>query len=391
MGVPSRPPLPVAPELPFAHVRVPHFGAHHPASRTATGVHQTPILITGGAGFIGSALVRHLVLRCGLPVVNVDALTYAGHERSVADATESPLYAFEHADISDAAQLAAIFRRHRPGAVLHLAAESHVDRSIDAPADFVQTNVMGTFNLLQQSLHHWQALSGKARAAFRFVHVSTDEVFGELGVEGRFSHESPYRPSSPYAASKAASDHFARAWQRTYGLPVIVTNCSNNYGPYQYPEKLIPLVVRKALSGDEIPVYGTGQQVRDWLHVTDHVRGLVAALDRGVPGSTYLFGGDAERTNLQVVQHICELVDELAPGAAPRRRLVRHVPDRPGHDARYAVDAAATRESLGWRAEIPFEAGLRDTVAWYLRNSDWCEHVLAGRYDGCRLGQGAAA
>ncbi len=327
--------------------------------------------------------------------MNVDALTYAGHRRSVAAAAESPRYAFERADIADAAQVEAIFRRHRPRAVIHLAAESHVDRSIDWPAPFVHTNVIGTFTLLEQATRHWQGLADSGRDAFRFVHVSTDEVFGALGSEGRFTASSPYRPNSPYAASKAASDHFARAWQHTYGLPVIVTNCSNNYGPYQYPEKLLPLVVRKALAGEEVPVFGSGLQVRDWLHVTDHVHGLVAALERGAVGETYLFGGDAERTNLDLVGLLCDLVDELAddrlPGAAPRRTLIRHVTDRPGHDHRYAIDASPTTKSLGWQAQVSLLDGLRETVAWYLAHADWCEHVLAGRYDGGRLGQGIAA
>ncbi|MCC6774340.1 MAG: dTDP-glucose 4,6-dehydratase [Gemmatimonadaceae bacterium] len=373
----------LAPGLPL-HVRacatLPRHAAPAPAHNV---VDPAPILITGGAGFIGSALVRHLVLERGLAVVNVDALTYAGHRRSVAAAAGSALYAFEHADIADAAQVEAIFRRHRPGAVIHLAAESHVDRSIDGPAPFVHTNVVGTFTLLEQATRHWQGLVGGGRDTFRFVHVSTDEVFGALGAEGRFTASSPYRPNSPYASSKAASDHFARAWLHTYGLPVIVTNCSNNYGPYQYPEKLIPLVIRTALAGKHIPVYGSGLQVRDWLHVTDHVRGLVAAMERGAVGQTYLFGGDAERTNLELAGLLCDLVDELVadrhPVALPRRALIRHVTDRPGHDHRYAIDASQTTESLGWQAQVSLADGLRETVAWYLANADWCGHVEAPR------------
>ncbi len=351
------------------------------------GEHAAPILVTGGAGFIGSALVRHLVLERGCAVLNVDALTYAGHEQSVADASSSPLYRFERGDIADAKHMAALFQAYRPQSVIHLAAESHVDRSIDGPADFIRTNVVGSFTLLEEATRYWLALDREARSRFRFLHVSTDEVFGALGAEGRFTEDSPYRPNSPYAASKAASDHLARAWWHTYALPVIVTNCSNNYGPYQYPEKLIPLVARKAIAGLELPVYGSGLQVRDWLHVTDHVRGIVAALERGTVGGTYLFGGDSERTNLSVVQQIADLVDELSPSDTSRRSLIRHVADRPGHDYRYAIDASATRESLGWRAEVAFDAGLRDTVRWYLDNDAWCDEVLAGRYDGSRLGR----
>lgn len=355
------------------------------------GEHAAPILVTGGAGFIGSALVRHLVLERGLAVLNVDALTYAGHERSVADAALSPLYRFERADIADAAHLAALFRTYRPRSVIHLAAESHVDRSIDGPADFIRTNVVGTFTLLEEATRYWQTLESEAKERFRFLHVSTDEVFGALGADGRFTEDSPYRPRSPYAASKAASDHLARAWWHTYALPVIVTNCSNNYGPFQFPEKLIPLVARKAIAGLELPVYGSGLQVRDWLHVTDHVRGIVAALERGAVGGTYLFGGDAERTNLAVVRQIADLVDEFSPSGTPRRSLIRHVADRPGHDHRYAIDASATRASLGWRAEVAFDAGLRDTVQWYLEHDAWSSAVLAGRYDGSRLGRAVAA
>jgi dTDP-glucose 4,6-dehydratase len=354
-------------------------------------VRDAPILVTGGAGFIGSALVRHLVLERGLSVVNLDALTYAGHLASLADAESAPGYVFEHADVANATQVECILRRHKPRALIHLAAESHVDRSIDGPAAFVHTNVVGTFTLLEQATRYWNALDVGRRDAFRFLHVSTDEVFGALGADGAFGLESPYRPNSPYAASKAASDHFARAWRQTYGLPVIVTNCSNNYGPHQFPEKLIPLAVRKALAGEPIPVYGRGDQVRDWLHVHDHVRGLVAALERGTPGETYLFGSGAEHTNLDVVHQICDLVDELAPAGASRRRLVTHVADRPGHDARYAIDASHAMTRLGWRPSIALPAGLKEVVRWYATNEGWVEQVMQGRYDGRRLGTGLAS
>lgn len=349
---------------------------------------DAPILVTGGAGFIGSAVVRHLVLERGLPVVTVDALTYAGHLSSLGDAATSPLHRFERADIANASQVEGVLRRHQPRAILHLAAESHVDRSIDGPATFVHTNVVGTFTLLEQATRYWNAAEPELRDAFRFVHVSTDEVFGALDDTGIFSLNSPYRPSSPYAASKAASDHFARAWHHTYGLPVIVTNCSNNYGPYQYPEKLIPVAVRKAMALEAIPVYGSGQQVRDWLHVDDHARGLVAALERGEVGRTYLFGGRSERTNLAVVRAICDAVDEIAPAGAPRHSLITHVTDRPGHDFRYAVDPSRTAVELGWSASRTFEDGLRETVAWYAANAPWVAEVLGDRRDDRRLGLG---
>lgn len=352
---------------------------------------DAPILVTGGAGFIGSALVRHLVLELGLPVVTVDALTYAGHLSSLGEAANSPLHAFERADVANVAQVEAVLRRHQPRAIMHLAAESHVDRSIDGPAAFVHTNVVGTFTLLEQSTRYWNAAPPEIRRDFRFLHVSTDEVFGALDDTGRFSLASPYRPSSPYAASKAASDHFARAWHHTYGLPVIVTNCSNNYGPYQYPEKLIPVAVRRALARETIPVYGSGQQVRDWLHVEDHARGLVAALERGALGRTYLFGGGAERTNLEVVGAICDAVDGIAPVGVPRRSLIAHVTDRPGHDFRYAIDASRSTTELGWSASRPFDDGLRETVAWYAANQGWVAQVLRAGDDGGRIGLGTRA
>ncbi|MBK8647081.1 MAG: dTDP-glucose 4,6-dehydratase [Gemmatimonadetes bacterium] len=362
-----------------------------PPSPRGTFVHEAPILVTGGAGFIGSALVRHLVLERGIPVVTVDALTYAGHLTSLGHAARSPLHTFEHGDIANAASVEGLFVRHRPRAVIHLAAESHVDRSIDGPAAFVHSNVVGTFTLLEQATRYWNARPSDERRDFRFVHVSTDEVFGALDAAGTFTTASPYRPTSPYAASKAASDHFARAWRQTYGLPVIVTNCSNNYGPYQYPDKLIPLVIRKALAGDAIPVYGTGRQVRDWVHVEDHVRGLVAALERGTPGATYLFGGATERTNLDVVHAICDAVDEIAPDGVARRRLVTHVADRPGHDFRYAVDASRTTAALDWTPQRAFAQALPETVAWYAANRAWVTEVMGDRYDESRLGLGAAA
>lgn len=355
---------------------------------------DAPILVTGGAGFIGSTLVRHLLANSGTDrVVVVDALTYAGHLASLASVRSSPRFFFEQGDVANAAQMEAIFRRHRPRAVFHLAAESHVDRSIDGPAAFVHTNVVGTFTMLEQAQRHWSALphDGEARQTFRFVHVSTDEVFGALESSGSFVAGSAYRPTSPYAASKAASDHFARAWKHTYGLPVVVTTCSNNYGPYQFPEKLIPLAIRKAHAGDAIPVYGRGNQVRDWLHVDDHVAALVAAWRCGEPGATYLFGGRTERTNLQVVETICDLLDERLPGDAPRRALIAHVADRPGHDFRYANDATAAEQALGWRPLIDFTSGLRATVEWFLSHESWCEEVQGATYQGQRLGLGVAA
>jgi dTDP-glucose 4,6-dehydratase len=349
------------------------------------------LLVTGGAGFIGSAVVRLAIAESDAAIVNVDKLTYAAAPDALAELQALPgaegRYAFERVDIADAAAVRALFERHAPTAVLHLAAETHVDRSIDGPAAFVQTNVVGTYTLLEAARVHWERLDPAARARFRFVHVSTDEVFGALGEEGYFREDSPYRPSSPYSATKAASDHMARAWAHTYGLPVIVTNCSNNYGPHQHPEKLIPLTVQRAAEGREIPVYGTGRQVRDWLYVDDHARGLLAALARGRPGETYLFGGRSERRNGDVVRAICALVDELRPDpeVGPRAGLIHHVTDRPGHDWRYAIDPSKAEAELGWRPHETFESGIRRTVAWLLDHGTWRgtgEHA----YRGERLG-----
>jgi dTDP-glucose 4,6-dehydratase len=354
-----------------------------------------PVLVTGGAGFIGSAVVRHLVGERGAGVVNVDKLTYAATLDSVAPVAGHPGYAFERVDICDREAVREVFERHRPGAVVHLAAESHVDRSIDGPDDFVRTNVLGTFALLEAARRHCGGLAGAERDAFRFVHVSTDEVYGSLADEGRFDEGSAYDPSSPYSATKAGADHLVRAWHRTYGLPAIVTNGSNNYGPYQFPEKLVPLMILNALEGRELPVYGRGDNVRDWLHVEDHALALAAVLERGRPGATYLVGARQERRNLELVRAICDLVDELAgplpPGAGAagptrRRELIRFVEDRPGHDYRYAIDPTRVETELGWRPRHDLESGLRATVRWYLENRGWWERVRSGGYRGHRLG-----
>jgi len=344
-------------------------------------------LVTGGAGFIGSALVRQLVAGSAVRVVTLDALTYAGNLASLGPARDHPQHHFVHGDIADAALVRALLAQHRPGVVYHLAAESHVDRSIDGPAAFVQTNVVGTSVLLQECLRYWQTLPEPERGQFRFVHVSTDEVFGSLGATGRFNEDSSYDPSSPYAATKAASDHLVRAWHRTYGLPVLVTNCSNNYGPCQFPEKLIPLVIAKARAGAPIPVYGTGANVRDWLYVEDHARALQLVAARGQPGRTYAVGGDAERSNLELVHLLCALLDELAPSPqGPHARLITFVADRPGHDARYAIDASRAAGELGWAPQADLERGLRRTVEWYLTNDAWVQAVTSGAYRGERLG-----
>jgi dTDP-glucose 4,6-dehydratase len=348
---------------------------------------ESGILVTGGAGFIGSAVVRHLIA-AGETVINVDRLTYAGNLQSLADAAASPAHVFEHVDICDAVAVQRVFAVHRPRAVLHLAAESHVDRSIDAPAEFIRTNVVGTLNMLQAARAHFSRLDPAGRERFRFVHVSTDEVFGSLDDDvSKFDETTPYDPRSPYSASKAGSDHLARAWFHTFDLPVVVTNCSNNYGPYQFPEKLIPLMILSALEGRELPVYGDGSNVRDWIHVEDHVAGLICALERGRAGRTYLFGGGAERRNIDVVRMVCEILDELVPdGAGPRERLIRFVQDRPGHDLRYAINASRARDELGWAPRHSFEQGLRRTVEWYLANDAWCADVRSGAYRGERLG-----
>lgn len=348
------------------------------------------ILVTGGAGFIGSALIRYLIRETDAAVVNVDKLTYAASPAALAEVDASPRYRFERVDVCDGAALHAVFARHAPDAVVHLAAESHVDRSIDGPAAFVDTNVTGTHTLLEAARRYWHGLDAAARARFRFHHVSTDEVYGELGPTGRFTETTAYAPSSPYAASKAAADHLVRAWQRTYGLPAIVSNCSNNYGPFQFPEKLIPLMILNARAGRPLPVYGTGDNVRDWLHVDDHARALWLILTRGAVGATYNVGGDSERRNIDVVRTICDLVDDARPpgDGTPRRQLIRFVTDRPGHDARYAIDATKIRRELGWCAQESFESGLRKTVAWYLEHGAWWQRIQAEGYDSERLGLG---
>jgi dTDP-glucose 4,6-dehydratase len=345
------------------------------------------ILVTGGSGFIGSALCLHLVQELGHSVINLDKLTYAANPASLAQLEGSARYRFVHGDICDRGLLERLFATERPDAVMHLAAESHVDRSITASADFIATNITGTHTLLEAMRGYWQRLDNAARAQFRFLHVSTDEVFGSLPPGGFFTEASPYDPRSPYSASKAASDHLARAWAETYGLPVLVTNCSNNYGPRHFPEKLIPLIILNACEGKALPVYGDGLNERDWLHVEDHARALALVLASGTPGETYLIGGRAPRSNIAVVEAICDLLDELAPALpAPRRSLISFVTDRPGHDRRYAIDPSKIETKLGWRASESFETGLRRTVQWYLANQDWWEPLRSRVYAGERLG-----
>ncbi|MBL9049021.1 MAG: dTDP-glucose 4,6-dehydratase [Tabrizicola sp.] len=342
------------------------------------------LLVTGGAGFIGSAVVRLAVQR-GHEVVNLDAMTYAANEANVAPVATSNLYSFEKADIRNRADLDRIFALHRPDAVMHLAAESHVDRSIDGPADFIETNITGTFNLLEAARAHW-VREGRPES-FRFHHISTDEVFGSLGPEGQFTEETPYDPRSPYSASKAASDHLVRAWHETYGLPVVLTNCSNNYGPYHFPEKLIPVVILNALHGRPIPVYGKGENIRDWLYVEDHADALLLVVQKGAVGRSYNIGGENERRNIDLVRTICALLDEMAPKATSYADQITFVTDRPGHDARYAIDPTRIRDELGWRPSVTVEEGLRRTVRWYLDNEAWWRPLLDRKGVGERLGK----
>ncbi|QQM30484.1 dTDP-glucose 4,6-dehydratase [Martelella lutilitoris] len=342
------------------------------------------LLVTGGAGFIGSAVVRLAVSR-GMHVVNLDALTYAACLENVASVADSPLYAFEHADIRDRAALDRVFEMHEPDAVMHLAAESHVDRSIDGPGDFIETNINGTYNMLEAARSYW---AGKGKPeGFRFHHISTDEVFGSLGSTGMFTETTPYDPRSPYSASKAASDHLVRAWHETYGLPVLVTNCSNNYGPYHFPEKLIPVVIINALAGKPIPVYGKGENIRDWLFVEDHAEALLTVIEKGKPGRSYNIGGENERTNLDLVRTICALLDGKRPLAhGSYADQITFVTDRPGHDLRYAIDPSRARDELGWRPSVTVEEGLEKTVQWYLDNEDWWRALQGRKGVGARLG-----
>ena len=346
------------------------------------------LLVTGGAGFIGSCFVRQLMQDSPWRVVNLDKLTYAGNLDSLADALDHPRHVFVQGDIGDGKLAAQLLEEHRPVGIINFAAESHVDRSIDRPADFVVTNVMGTFTLLEAARAHWTKLEGAAKEQFRFLHVSTDEVYGSLGATGAFQETTPYAPNSPYSASKASSDHFVRAYHHTFGLPTIITNCSNNYGPCQFPEKLIPLMILNALEGKPLPVYGDGQNVRDWLYVEDHCLAIRRAFEAGRPGEVYNIGGNSERTNLEVVHRICDTVDKCRPGLkhAPCRSLITYVKDRPGHDRRYAIDAGKIRRELDWQPQQTFETGLEQTVRWYLENSAWVERVTSGKYQRERLG-----
>ncbi len=345
------------------------------------------IFVTGGAGFIGSALIRHLVHQTDHHVLNFDALTYAANLHSLASVSQSDRYAFVHGDIRDGECLAEALVQFQPNIVMHLAAESHVDRSIDGPADFISSNIVGTYTLLEAVRGYWCGLPVGAKEAFRFHHVSTDEVYGSLGPDGTFEETTPYAPNSPYSASKASSDHLARAWHHTYGLPVVSSNCSNNYGPFQFPEKLVPLMILNMLQGKELPIYGTGLNVRDWLYVDDHVKGLLCVATKGSPGESYNLGGDEEHTNIDVVRHLCRLMDLLAPSdEGPHERLISHVTDRPGHDARYAVNTSKIRQELGWHPVENFDTGLKKSVEWYLANQDWWQAIQSGTYQGNRLG-----
>lgn len=341
------------------------------------------ILVTGGAGFIGSAVIRHIISNTSDAVVNVDKLTYAGNLESLAEVSQSPRYVLERVDICDRDQISRVLREHQPDAIMHLAAESHVDRSISGPSEFIQTNIIGTYTILEAARQYWMALDGTRKDRFRFHHISTDEVYGDLdGPELLFTETTPYQPSSPYSASKASSDHLVRAWARTYGLPTLVTNCSNNYGPCHFPEKLIPLIILNALEGKALPVYGKGNQVRDWLYVEDHARALYKVVTEGVIGETYNIGGHNEKQNIEVVLMLCALLDELRPGSphCPHANLITYVQDRPGHDQRYAIDASKIQRELGWVPEETFDTGIRKTVEWYLNNKQWVDHVKSGSY-----------
>lgn len=352
------------------------------------------IVVTGGAGFIGSALVRFLIGNTDVRVINIDKLTYAGNLNSLATVIDNPKHIFEHVDVCNITELNRVFDTYQPDFVMHLAAESHVDRSIDGPSEFIQTNIIGTYSLLETSRKYYASLNPERRKSFRFHHISTDEVYGDLhDSEALFTEDTPYSPSSPYSATKASSDHLVRAWQRTYGLPTIITNCSNNYGPYHFPEKLIPLMIINALSGKELPVYGNGNQIRDWLYVEDHARALYKVVTEGIVGETYNIGGHNEKTNIEVVQTLCNLLEELAPNKPSGVRnyldLIRYVTDRPGHDIRYAIDAGKIERELGWKPEETFESGLRKTVKWYLENEVWWRSIIDGSYKCERLGQGS--
>jgi dTDP-glucose 4,6-dehydratase len=349
------------------------------------------ILVTGGAGFIGSAVIRRAISDRGYSVVNLDALTYAANLNNLVPVADDPRYEFERVNICDAPALAAAFAKHDPDVVMHLAAESHVDRSIDGPLAFIETNVVGTVNMLQAARDHWNQLSNDRRSAFRFHHISTDEVYGALGAEGLFTEESRYQPNSPYAASKASSDMLVRAWGRTYGLPVLISNCSNNYGHYQFPEKLIPVVILKALAGQKIPVYGDGSNVRDWLYVDDHAEALLTILERGRVGELYNVGGDAEVSNLDLVKRICAIVDTARPKARPSAELIEFVKDRPGHDFRYAIDASKMKAELGWQPSVSIDEGIEQTVLWYLNNESWWQDILSGGFEQNRLGLSKAS
>ncbi len=344
------------------------------------------ILVTGGAGFIGSAVIRHIINHTSDEVINLDKLTYAGNLDSLEEVKQSPRYTFIQGDICDRSAIDEILNTHQPDCIMHLAAESHVDRSIDGPAVFIESNIVGTYTLLDASLSYWKALPKGKQDTFRFHHISTDEVFGSLGATGMFTEDTPYDPRSPYSASKASSDHLVRAWSETYGLPVVLTNCSNNYGPYHFPEKLIPLVILNALEGKALPIYGDGSQIRDWLYVEDHARALIKVVLEGKVGDTYNIGGHNEKRNLEVVETICEILDDIRPKDGSYKDQITFVADRPGHDQRYAIDADKIKNDLGWVPAESFESGIRKTVEWYLANSDWCEAVTKNKYDRQRIG-----